>query len=370
MKNIYLLIFSLISIALFTSGIYVAAYEVFPYNIVKSVKNNFLDVSNEKLVYYENDPASLLNLNDKSLIQKTKDDLIYFFWKNNAMPERLPDQIEFNITDSRYSELQNLESIDKITIKMNHDVNSFSYLFTPTISNNKLILYHQGHGGDFIKGKSSIQFFLDNNYSVLAFSMPLLGMNNQPLFTDSMFGQIKLKSHNHFEFLETESFEPISLFIEPPIIALNYIEKNYTFDSIHMVGISGGGWTTMMVSTLESRIDQSFSVAGSYPIYLRSETKNFGDYEQHNSKLYRIANYLDLYSLASFGENRKFIQIFNENDPCCFNGDLFLSYKNIIIKNVENLGKGYFDIYLDETHNEHKISDYSLEVIINTIENE
>ena len=52
MKNIYLLIFSLISIALFTSGIYVAAYEVFPYNIVKSVKNNFLDVSNEKLVYY------------------------------------------------------------------------------------------------------------------------------------------------------------------------------------------------------------------------------------------------------------------------------------------------------------------------------
>ena len=36
-------------------------------------------------------------------------------------------------------------------------------------------------------------------------------------------------------------------------------------------------------------------------------------------------------------------------------------------KLVNKMGNGYFEIYLDDTHNEHIISDYGLEIIINEI---
>ena len=130
-------------------------------------------------------------------------------------------------------------------------------------------------------------------------------------------------------------------------------------------GISGGGWTTTMAAAIDDRISQSISVAGSYPMFLRSDTKNFGDYEQHNLELYKIANYLDLYVMASVGEDRKFIQIFNLDDPCCFGGTSFQEYEDYIVTTVEDFDDGYFKIYLDDTHREHKISDHALEIINN-----
>ena len=105
-----------------------------------------------------------------------------------------------------------------------------------------------------------------------------------------------------------------------------------------MVGISGGGWTTTLIAALDDRIDNSFSVAGSYPMFLRSDPKNFGDYEQHHLELYQLANYLDLYVMASYGENRKFVQIFNKSDPCCFDGDAFLEYEKQVQQTVYGLG--------------------------------
>jgi len=370
MNNAFPTIIVIVAITFFLSGIFVSSYEIFPYNILKDFKNNFLDPKSVNSINYENDVESLIHLTDESSIKKIKDELNLFLWNSRSLPNALPDNVEFGISDIRYDDLENLESIDKISIKMEHDINSYSYLFNPTNSNNKLILYHQGHSGDFINGKNTIKFFLNNDYTVLAFSMPLLGLNEQPIIDHPKFGKIKLTSHNQFQFLETETFTPFSLFVTPPIIALNYIEKNYNFDSINMVGISGGGWTTMLVSAMDTRIDQSFSVAGSYPIFLRNETKNFGDYEQTNPKLYEIANYLDLYTIASYGENRKFIQIFNKNDPCCYDGDSFLAYEDVIKTKIQKLKNGFFDIHLDDTHNEHKISAYSLEIIINSIQNE
>ena len=85
---------------------------------------------------------------------------------------------------------------------MEYDVNSISYLFVPESSNNKLVIYHQGHGGDFYKGKDVIQFFLDEGFTVLAFSMPLLGMNNQPVVEVPNIGTIKLTSHEHLRFIQ------------------------------------------------------------------------------------------------------------------------------------------------------------------------
>ena len=349
----------------FLSGFFVNMYALYPMeikNLSNEMKTDYI-----KSEIYETDVLSLIHVSDNFSKSKLQNKITNYLWNQNNLPDKELTKIEKNIFSEKYSNLKNLESIDKLTIEMEYGVNSIAYLFNPLTSNDKLIIYHQGHRGDFVEGKQTIAYFLEKNYSVMAFSMPLLGMNSQPIIEHSQFGTIKIQSHNQFELLDERNYTPIKFFIEPIIVSLNYINTQYVFDSIDMIGISGGGWVTTLVSALDDRINHSFSIAGSYPMFLRSDAKNFGDYEQHNLELYTIANYLDLYVMASSGSDRKFIQIFNKFDPCCFDGSSFSSYEEQIKEAVINLGDGYFEIYLDDTHSEHIISNHALEIIINEI---
>ena len=373
MRKIYLLLIILFSISIFTYGVFVGTYKIFPYELLDYVKSVSLNEKNENIdknFHYETNVKSLIQITSVNDISKLRNNLINFIWKDDGFPSsKLPNSIQTNISDMRYNDLHNLQRIDQITVLMEHEVDSISYLFIPESNNGELIIYHQGHGGDFYKGKETIQFFLEKNYSVLAFSMPLLGMNNQPIIETNDFGRIKLSSHEHFRFLESSDFSPIKFFMEPIVISLNYLEKEHAFSSYKMIGISGGGWTATLYPAIDDRISQSYSVAGSLPIYLRTNPQNYGDYEQLVPELYRNANYLEMYVMNSFGENRKFTQIFNKYDPCCFSGELYTSYENEIKEIVSQLGKGSFEIYLDDTHKKHEISEASLEFIFSSMKN-
>ncbi|QLH05760.1 hypothetical protein C5F50_00675 [Nitrosopumilus ureiphilus] len=368
-----MLIIVALSISVFIYGVFVGTYKIFPYeqlDYAKTISLNEKNDSDEKNIIYENDVNSLIHIKTVDDISKLRNNLIDFIWSGDDFPNsKLPDSIQTNISNSLYDNFTNLKRIDQINVMMEYDVNSISYLFVPESSNNKLIIYHQGHAGDFYKGKDTIQFFLEKNYAVLAFSMPLLGMNNQPILEIPNIGTIKLTSHEHLRFLESSQFSPIKFFVEPIAVSLNYLDENYDFSSYDMIGISGGGWTTTLYPAIDDRISQSYSIAGSVPIYLRSIPQNYGDYEQWLPELYKNANYLDLYIMNSYGDDRKFVQIFNKYDSCCFSGELYKSYENEIKESLSQLKKGQFDIYLDNTHKKHIISKFSLEKILDSISN-
>ena len=79
---------------------------------------------------------------------------------------------------------------------MEYGISSYPNLFHPVEKNNKLLIYHQGHAGDFILGKKTISYFIDKGYTVMAFSMPLHGSNNSPDLEIKNFGVIKFDSHD------------------------------------------------------------------------------------------------------------------------------------------------------------------------------
>ena len=358
---------------IFFYGFSVGMYKIFPYEFLDSSSDA---LSGQKAIesnqfLNQADIDSLIKIDNKSDIDQKRNFLTEFFWDVESL-QRVIDksplpQVEYDISDSRYSDFQNLNRIDKLTVEMEYGINSISYLFIPEVSNEKLILYHQGHGGDFILGQETIQFFLNRDFTVLASTMPLVGMNNQPIVEIDGFGKIKLISHEQLNLLKTNGFNPMRLFIDPIQINLTFLHKEYAFQQYSMIGISGGGWTTVIYSAIDERISDSFSVAGSMPFYLRVNDRDIGDYEQTNTDLYQNVNYLEFYVLSGYGEGRKHIQIFNENDPCCFSGNGYETYEFIIKDKISQLGNGDFQVFVDNTHNEHKISDTALEYIIKNI---
>ena len=357
----------------FFLGVFVGLYKIFPYEVLDSSKDVLFEqktIQNNQFVNQVN-VNSLIKIDSKSDIDQKREFLTEFFWDAKTF-QRIKDkaqlpEVETDISDSNYEDLQNLKRIDRLTAEMEYGINSISYLFMPEQPNEKLILYHQGHGGDFLLGKNTIQFFLDRNFTVLAMAMPLLGMNNQPVTEIDGLGEMKLTSHNKLRLLEANNFNPMKLFLDPILINLNFLDKEYNFKRYSMVGLSGGGWTTIAYSAIDERISDSFSVGGSIPFYLRVDSRDMGDYEQTNIELYKHVNYLELYVLGAYGDGRQHVQIFNKNDSCCFSGNGHETYEFVIKDKISQLGKGDFQVFIDDTHNEHKISDHTLKLVYEMI---
>ena len=369
MTNRTVLIFGISLITVFLFGIFVGLTSSVEElrSISPQLSNTILNSESEVEEIIPN-ISNQINFMNQYEISEKKNKLINFIWNSENLPLHYPDLIENNFSDSRFNDIQNLKQINKISIFMENDIHSYSYLFLPEQSNGKLIIYHQGHSGGFINGKNVIDKFVNSGFSVAAFSMPLIGLNNQPTVQLENLGHVKFFKHNQLVLLESDDFSSMTYFFSPVNITLNYIENNFSFDEYHMVGISGGGWTTTVYSAIDDRITKSFSVADSLPFSLRNTEADVGDYEQFNPKFYLIANYLELYVMSSFGENQKHIQIINEYDPCCFSGNYEEdSYPDLVNQFLLNNGPGNFELITDDTHFEHKISNFALEHILQNL---
>ncbi len=309
------------------------------------------------------DIEKIIQINSKEDIHQKRCDLIQLLWGKDGFPHlKQPDKIE-EINDLKYKYLKNLKKIQKITINMDFGLHSIAYLFIPKKSINKFIIYHQGHGGDFLGGKNIIGTFLARGYTVVGMSMQLLFYNRRQIITTERFGP--LYTWRHENFLRTKDKHPMRFFITPVVVIVNFAEKN-KFEQIDMIGISGGGLETILCAAIDDRISFSYPAAGSLPLYLRSY--DWGDWEQYHAEFYYIANYPELYILGSYGEGRKQLQILNKFDNCCFGGYRYKMYENVIQNKLKTLGKGHFEVLLDDTHREHKISSWALTKIFQKLD--
>ena len=371
-KKVFVVIL-LVSITIsFSFGVSVGVFKIPPYSILDLGFDIIIDIiidKNDNPIMLLANPtfniSSIIDIENENDIIEKHEKLISYIYKDNSFNLKTLTKIEQNIYDEKYSDLKNLNSIDEFLIEMEYGVNSKSYLFLPKVETQSLVVYHQGHAGDFYHGKETIQFLLNNNFAVLAFSMPLTGQNSNPIIDLENFGKFRLNYHDDLIYLESKNFSPLKFFFEPISSSLNYLDDNYSFNHYYMMGISGGGWVTGVYSALDTRIEKSFPVAGTTPIFLRlNNPTNFGDYEQRVPNFYSIANYLEQYVMSSYGKDREQLQIFNNHDPCCFSGNSSLVYEDKIQNILSLLGDGKFSIHIDENNYQHSISQDSLELIL------
>jgi len=195
----------------------------------------------------------------------------------------------------------------------------------PTSSNKRLVVYNPGHANTVADGSNwssdtaggygdqrAIQALLADGYSVLLTFMP-------------QFRPDDVVAPNHVGMFANPAFTPAvgsvwQYFLGAVLGGLNYVQNNATsggfpiYTEFDMLGLSGGGWTTVLYSAVDTRIKTSIHVAGSEPLDFWGVE---GHEEQTLHQLYDVAAYRDLYILGASGSRRQ-VQILNRRDNCCF----------------------------------------------------
>lgn len=231
---------------------------------------------------------------------------------------------------------------------------STAVLYTPARPNQDLVIYHHGHFSDAQIAaiqQSVLDHFLPAGYSVLFVNMPLYGTNADARYPNP-------QSHNDF-YAQTPN--AIRYFLEPLVAFTNYLVPKYR--RVVMLGLSGGGWSTVLYSALDTRIAKSYPVAGSYPRYITDQVPMSRDVEQYDPAIYDQIDYLDFYAVAGM---RHQLQIYNYNDPCCFFGDYGKQYEPAIADVVRPYG-GSFSVFVDYQNTTHSISEAAFSLILDDL---
>jgi hypothetical protein len=320
-----------------------------------------------------NDPATLIELPDSAALRAKRQVLRDRLWGPGGYPRhKQPTFIRRNLIGTQFDGLSNLRQVDQLTIQMELGIQSKPFLLHPIHSNGRFIIYHQGSEGEFEPITTfPIDALLQEGYTVMAFSMPMLGANNRPIVEIPHLGRVRLTGYLHFHMIYIEPLiqegVALKLFIEPVIVGLNYAHQ-LGFEHYFMLGISGGGWTTHLVAALDTRIERSYPVAGSIPEYQRWDGHAaFTDlmaYVQPLPGVFPLVNYLELYVLGGYGAGRKQLMVVNQFDRCCFWGVRYLDWYPTVQARLEALGRGEFEVFLDSTHTEHLISPAALQYIL------
>jgi hypothetical protein len=305
--------------------------------------------------------------------------LIQYLWGDEGFPaKRIPDAMLANIP-SPVKQLTNLERVDEFHIDMAPGLQGLAYHFIPQHPNRELVVVHHGHGctldddpGSADAGyglQRTINGLLREGYGVLGVFMPHLRPGDCTGNHEAIF-QLKTTGN------------PMKFFLEPTAISLNCLKTRSETDhfpsyrAFHMVGLSGGGWTTTVYAAIDPTIRCSFPIAGTIPLYLRTGG-SVGDREQFDPPFYILAGYPDLYILGSHGIGRKQVQILNVQDDCCFGTaqhdaklsglsyeDAMRAYEKSVTAALEPLAPSSFRLEFDRTAPAHMISHHAIEDII------
>lgn len=213
-------------------------------------------------------------------------------------------------------------------------------------------------GGSWFDLYNVSSFLNGLGYDVFLLSMPLKGIN----ILDSV-----PSNHDWFRQWEQKGDHPLRYFVEPCVLTVNYA-KQLGYQHVHMMGLSGGGWTTTAAAALDSRIERSFPIAGTMPCALPWTPSAGGDYEQdcrgfnepHGRPVYNDCNYLCWYALGALESHRVQLQILHEHDDCCFSTHdrhpVFLAYESQIGEELGNASRhpGTFAVSAD-AHAHHEV---------------
>lgn len=346
----------------------------------------------------------LVRFSDSPQAEATRDRLVHAIWPG-GLPTTRP-----KVVDASH-DTPEIGALDKSLVgkvrKFDVDVSGFDWHSTVVVvspqqaSIKRIGLVHGGHmpegpAGYLASGLAdSANELLRAGYMVALIQMPLVAWNkdNDGKVDGKSFQVAQRSVPGHNELFE--KMEPglkagtLRFFLEPIIQTINELTIEIpTQEQVLMIGLSGGGWTTHLVSAVETRIDVSLPVAGAFPMYARAFSPgSLGDAEQTYPPIFGetdksgdgipetatgIASWLEVFALGGIAPKkttggtrpRKQIQILNLYDSCCFHGEAYKSYAPALSARVEPLAHSHWSVFIDDSHRDHLISSHAIKQVL------
>lgn len=307
--------------------------------------------------FLEADPRAMITFVSAADASAGRERLIAAIWGADGYPgSSMPEPAAVTGAESGIAQDGTVARIDRMSVDMGDDVRSLFSHFQPAVPNGRLVLYHHGYAGTYEDNRPVIERLVGEGYAVMAFNQMAYGGNTAYIAVPG--GRANL----HYELDKID--RPLRYHFQPVIAALNYAEQRYDYSSIDMIGFSAGGFVTAVVAALDPRIRRSYPVAGVYPVYLRSGQEESEGGPQYYKPMLDAANYLDMFVLGVDDAKRRQVQVFNRFDRCCFNNLKGRVYEAPVRDAAAAIGGGSFAVLIDETHADHKISDFALDHMI------
>jgi hypothetical protein len=206
--------------------------------------------------------------------------------------------------------------IDELTVTMEFGLTSLVTVITPRRPLNIVTIYHRGHEGPSMYTPGfvpSINGLLAAGHTVAIIAMPLFPPNE----TDVVVDDVVLTTHDDFARLpKSAPSSELKFFLQPVFQTVDEFSTVHPRWHIQMAGLSGGGWTVVVSSAIDSRIERSVSIAGSTPLSTWTDAEDPDD-EQILPEIFPQLDYADLYVLMTYPD-RTATLVYNTNDPCCF----------------------------------------------------
>ncbi len=308
--------------------------------------------------FLETDPRAMITVASTSDAVDKRQRLANAIWGGDGYPvARLPQSVTTGVNEPGFRIAGAVARIDRVAVDMQGDVRSTFAHFHPTAPNGRMVVYHHGYAGTYHDNRRVIERLVAEGYAVMAFNLIAYGGNTAHIrLPDGSVANL------HFDLDKIN--RPLRYHFEPVIAALNYAEQRYDYRSVDMMGFSAGGFTAAVIAALDPRIRRSYPVAGVYPIYLRTGQEAIFNGPQYHRPMLDAANYLDMFVLGVDSPERRQLQVFNRFDRCCFNNVKGRLYEDPVANTAAEIGGGSFAVLIDETHADHKISDFALDHLI------
>ncbi len=155
------------------------------------------------------------------------------------------------------------------------------------------------------------------------------------------FGELGAEgnAHNNLHLLDLAGVNGLGLFYLEMRRGLDYLYEDSNVDRarIGVTGLSGGGWQTILLSSLDPRVGPAVPVAGFASLTTGIEHPGYtgDDPEQDSPDMRQVGDYAQL---AAMRAPRPTLLIYNDMDDCCFRA-------GVVKQGVYNDIKPFYDLY-------------------------
>lgn len=233
----------------------------------------------------------------------------------------------------------------------------------PSGARNKLVVHVGGHSaaGHYYAstGQANLTYRLvRQGFHVLGCCMPETGFNAGGV---ESYAPHTTTNHDYSE-VEAVGEHGLRVFVDGIIVALNYIEANFSFDTIDAVGLSGGGWIVTMLAALDPRVRKSISVFGSLPHYLRSPDGpgDAGDWEQLLARQWwgpMRGSEENAYVTGCADPGRRRVQVLGTTEGVFPVATVLDEVREYATRVSGRVPSGQHELLIDDTTSSHDISD-------------